>query len=138
MNHQEQLMDHAPQHEMDRSTGQRPDHAEAGGHGGHGDHAAQFRERFWLSLALTVPVVAFSEMFADLLGYDVPDFTGARWLSPLLGTVIFLYGGAPFLRGAVDEVRSRRPGMMLLISMACCALGALTASTEHSAPMRIR
>ena len=89
-----------------------------GSPGGHGDHAAQFRDRFWLSLALTLPVVAFSQMFADLLGYDAPGFPGAGWVSPLLGTVVFLYGGAPFLRGALDEVRSRRPGMMLLIAMA--------------------
>ena len=58
------------------------------GHGGHGDHAAQFRDKFWLTLALTAPVVAFSEMFADLLGYPVPDFTGASWVSPVLGTIV--------------------------------------------------
>jgi P-type Cu2+ transporter len=62
--------------------------------------------------------VFFSEMFADLLGYARPDFVGADWISPVLGTVIFLYGGAPFLTGAVAELRSRRPGMMLLIAMA--------------------
>jgi P-type Cu2+ transporter len=88
------------------------------GHGGHGGHGAQFRDRFWISLLLTIPVVFFSEMFADLLGYARPDFVGADWISPVLGTVIFLYGGAPFLTGAVAELRSRRPGMMLLIAMA--------------------
>ena len=93
-------------------------HGAAGGHGGHADHAAQFRDRFWVTLALTVPVVVFSPMFADLLGYTVPDFGGAGWVSPLLGTVVYCYGGAPFLTGAVSEVRSRRPGMMLLIAMA--------------------
>jgi P-type Cu2+ transporter len=71
-----------------------------------------------MSLLLTVPVVFFSEMFADLLGYTRPDFVGADWISPVLGTVIFIYGGAPFLTGAVAELRSRRPGMMLLIAMA--------------------
>jgi Cu2+-exporting ATPase len=98
----------------DTTTSHTDEHAG----GGHGDHAAQFRDRFWLSLALTVPVVAFSEMFADLLGYTVPDFTGAGWVSAVLGTVVFVYGGAPFLIGAVSEIRSRRPGMMLLIGMA--------------------
>ena len=82
----------------------------------HGDHAAQFRERFWWSLALSVPVVLFSRMFSDLLGYGLP--TGTGWVSPLLGTVVFLYGGWPFLTGAVSEIRSRRPGMMLLIALA--------------------
>ncbi|MET7276692.1 heavy metal translocating P-type ATPase [Kribbella sp. NPDC005582] len=88
------------------------------GHAGHGDHAAQFKDRFWISTALAVPVVYFSAMFADLLGYPRPDFTGANWIAPVLGTAIFLYGGRPFLTGGWGELRSRRPGMMLLISMA--------------------
>src|SRR5918995_243078 len=93
--------------------------AEHHGHGhmsGHGDHAAQFRDRFWWSLLLTLPVVGFSSMFADLLGYTLPAGTG--WISPVLGTVVFFYGGWPFLSGAVSELRSRQPGMMLLVAMA--------------------
>ena len=81
-----------------------------GGHhghgGGHGDHAAQFRDRFWISLALAVPVVVFSEMFADLLGYTPPEFPGAAWIAPVLGTVIFVYGGRPFLTGGWSELQS--------------------------------
>jgi P-type Cu2+ transporter len=69
-------------------------------------------------LALTIPVIIFSGMFADLVGYPLPGFVGADWIPPVLGTVIFLYGGAPFLTGAWAELRSRRPGMMLLIAMA--------------------
>ncbi len=88
------------------------------GHGGHGDHAAQFKDRFWISLALALPVVFFSEMFADLLGYLPPEFPGSTWIAPVLGTVIFLYGGRPFLTGGWGELTTRRPGMMLLISMA--------------------
>ncbi|TDC13928.1 heavy metal translocating P-type ATPase [Kribbella albertanoniae] len=91
---------------------------EHGGHSGHGDHAAQFKDRFWISFGLSVPVVFFSEMFADLLGYMPPEFPGSRWIAPVLGTVIFLYGGRPFLTGGWGELKSRRPGMMLLISMA--------------------
>jgi len=67
---------------------------------------------------LTIPVIIFSGMFADLVGYPLPGFVGADWIPPVLGTVIFLYGGAPFLTGAWAELRSRRPGMMLLIAMA--------------------
>ena len=67
---------------------------------------------------LALPVVLFSEMFAHTLGYQVPDFTGAGWISPVLGTVLFLYGGWPFLTGGRSELAARRPGMMLLISMA--------------------
>jgi Cu2+-exporting ATPase len=89
-----------------------------GAHGGHGDHAAQFRDRFWVSLGLAVPVVFFSEMFADLLGYTRPEFGGSGLIAPVVGTVVFLYGGQPFLTGGWSELKSRRPGMMLLISMA--------------------
>jgi P-type Cu2+ transporter len=88
------------------------------GHGGHGDHAAQFRDRFWLSLALTLPVIAYSEMVQDWLGFTPPQFPGAQWVAPLLGTLVFLYGGRPFLEGGLAELRGRQPGMMLLISLA--------------------
>jgi Cu2+-exporting ATPase len=108
-------MGHASHEEHAAHHGEHGTHL---GHGGHGDHAAQFRDRFWISLLLTIPVVFFSEMFADLLGYTRPDFVGADWISPVLGTVIFIYGGAPFVTGAVAELRNRRPGMMLLIAMA--------------------
>jgi P-type Cu2+ transporter len=89
-----------------------------GGHAGHGDHAAQFRSRFWLSLVLTIPVLAFSEMFADLLNFTRPDIPGAGLISPVLGTVVYVYGGWPFLTGARDELKARQPGMMLLVAMA--------------------
>ena len=89
---------------------------------GHGEHAGHsvvmFRDRFWVSLLLSAPVVYFSPMVAHLLGYHVPEFPGAAWIAPLLGTVIFVYGGAPFLKGGWRELRSRQPGMMLLISLA--------------------
>jgi P-type Cu2+ transporter len=94
------------------------EHAGHESHAGHGDHAAQFKDRFWVSLGLAVPVVFFSEMFADLLGYRPPEFAGSSLIAPVIGTVIFLYGGRPFLVGGWSELRSRRPGMMLLISMA--------------------
>jgi Cu2+-exporting ATPase len=88
------------------------------GHGGHGDHAARFRDRFWLSLALSLPVVAYSGMVQDWLGFTPPQFPGSAWVAPVLGTVVFLYGGWPFLEGGLAEARARQPGMMLLISLA--------------------
>ncbi|WP_122261237.1 heavy metal translocating P-type ATPase [Ornithinimicrobium cerasi] len=88
------------------------------GHEGHGDHVGQFRRLFWIMLVLALPVVAFSPMFADLVGYEVPGAGWTRWISPVLGTVVFAWGGRPFLTGAVAEVRGRRPGMMLLIGLA--------------------
>lgn len=95
-------------------------HGEHGGHGhaGHGDHVAQFRRLFWIMLVLAIPVVGFNETFAHLIGYQLPDAEWVRWISPLLGTVIYFWGGRPFLTGAVSEIRSRKPGMMLLIALA--------------------
>ena len=69
-------------------------------------------------LVLAVPVVAFSMMFSMLLGYSLPDAAWVMWISPVLGTVMYVWGGAPFLTGAVSELRSRKPGMMLLIALA--------------------
>jgi P-type Cu2+ transporter len=87
-------------------------------HAGHGDHAAVFRDRFWLTAILTIPVVIWSHHVQELLGYTAPQIPGAELIGPVLGSVIFLYGGWPFLTGALDEARARQPGMMLLIGMA--------------------
>lgn len=96
----------------------RDDHA-VHSHGQHAGHStAMFKDRFWLTLVLSVPVVYFSPMFGHLLGYMPPEFPGSAWIPPVLGTVIFLYGGMPFLKGGLNELRNRQPGMMLLISMA--------------------
>ncbi|WP_100447986.1 heavy metal translocating P-type ATPase [Glycomyces xiaoerkulensis] len=90
-------------------------------HGDHGRHAGHdpeaFRRRFWLSLALTVPVVVTSPMIMDWFGYAL-DFPGIELIGPVLGTALFAYGGLPFLAGGLSEVRDRAPGMMLLIATA--------------------
>src|SRR5690625_2868736 len=91
------------------------DHSDHGGHAGH--DPAIFRDRFWLSLALAIPVVATSPLIMTWFGYTL-DFPRVEWIAPVLGTVIVLYGGWPFLTGAVAEARGRQPGMMLLIGMA--------------------
>ncbi|MGC5077780.1 heavy metal translocating P-type ATPase [Agrococcus sp. DT81.2] len=93
-------------------------HDTAGGHVGHGDHVGQFRRLFWIMLALAIPTVALSGMFGMIVGYEVPDVAGLAWVSPVLGTVMYVWGGKPFLVGAVSEIRDRRPGMMLLIGLA--------------------
>ncbi len=99
------------------------DHAGHGTHGSHeahdahGDHAAVFRRKFWLSLVLTVPVVLYSHMLMQLTGWTLPSFPGSHLVGPVFGTAVFLYGGRVFLAGGWAEARSRRPGMMLLISM---------------------
>ena len=102
------------------------------GHGGHGDHVAMFRRLFWIMVLLANPTVLCSNMFADLLGYSLPDAEWVRWVSPVLGTVMYLWGGQPFLTGALGEIRSRKPGMMLLISLALTmALVSSWGSTLH-------
>ncbi|EHR51193.1 copper/silver-translocating P-type ATPase [Saccharomonospora marina XMU15] len=109
-------------------TTQRQTGEDAGARGAHGAHdahdkhaghtTAMFRSRFWVTLALTVPVLVYAPMVQHWLGYTAPDFPGSELIAPVLGTVIFGYGGWPFLVGAVREIRDRQPGMMLLIGMA--------------------
>ncbi len=86
--------------------------------GGHGDHVAMFRRLFWTMLAVGLPVVFFSSMFAMILGYDLPAAGWVGWVSPVLGTVMYVWGGRPFLTGAVSEIRAKSPGMMLLVALA--------------------
>jgi Cu2+-exporting ATPase len=87
-------------------------------HNQHAGHSvAKFRDKFWLSFALTIPVVFLSGDVQHWLGYTVPSFPGSTLLVPLLGTVIFFYGGLVFLRGARNEIADRKPGMMTLISL---------------------
>jgi P-type Cu2+ transporter len=93
----------------------------AGGHGAHADHTGHegmFRQRFWVSLLLSIPVLLYSPMLQMLLGFTMPAFPGSQWIEPLFSIVIFLYGGVPFLQMAVPEIQNRRPGMMTLISLA--------------------
>ncbi|MDP9074963.1 MAG: heavy metal translocating P-type ATPase [Actinomycetota bacterium] len=92
-------------------------HDHGGGHMAHGDHAALFRSKFWLCLVLTVPAVGYSRLVQDQLGYRPPAFPGHGLVAPAFATSVFAVGGPVFLRGAWDEIKARRPGMMLLISM---------------------
>ncbi|WP_425459388.1 heavy metal translocating P-type ATPase [Gordonia oryzae] len=131
------------QHDQQGNTTDHPEHthsAHAGhsghtamsGHTGHGDHVAAFRRLFWIMLVLAIPTVVVSGMFAELIGYSLPSPDWVRWVSPAIGTVIYLWGGRPFLGGAVGEIRSRAPGMMLLIALAITvAFVASWGSTLH-------
>ena len=126
-------------HEM--HDGERPSvGAPHGGHGGgkssgggHDRHAGHtrhmFRDRFWVSLALSAPVVLYSEMVQMWLGFSMPRFPGSGWVAPVLGTFIFVWGGWPFLKGGFEEAREWRPGMMLLISMAITVAFVASAAT---------
>ena len=87
-------------------------------HGDHSGHEIMFRNRFWVCLVLSIPVLIYSASIQDWLGYTAPVFPGSNWIVPLFSTIIFFYGGLPFLRMAGWELRDREPGMMTLISMA--------------------
>ena len=114
-------------HDIDHQETVEAEHATMGhgGHGGHGGHdkhaghsVAMFRDRFWLSLVLSIPIVLYSHMVQEWLGFTMPMFPGSNLIAPVLGTIVFIYGGAVFLKGGWDELRLRTPGMMLLISLA--------------------
>jgi Cu2+-exporting ATPase len=88
-------------------------------HDRHAGHSvAMFRDKFWLSLALTVPVVLLSTDIQEWFGYAVPTFPGSIYLPAILGTLVFAYGGLVFIRGAQGEITARQPGMMTLITLA--------------------
>ena len=101
-----------------------------GGQGKHaGHHVEMFRRRFWWSLVLSIPVVVTSHMVMGWLGYQL-DFAGMKLIGPVLGSVIFFWGGWPFLEGGWRELKQRQPGMMLLIAMAITvAFGASMATS---------
>lgn len=92
------------------------------GHAGHDKHAGHsvemFRDKFWISLALTIPTIVWGHMLARLMGRHDLLLPGGQWIAPLFGTAVFVYGGWVFLQGAVRELRDRLPGMMTLISLA--------------------
>ena len=130
-------MDHTT-HEMGhaahRHSGAQPEHAMAGAPASHDRHAghsvAMFRDKFWLSFALTIPVVFWSSDVQHWLGYRAPSFFGSELIPAVLGTIVFVYGGLVFVRGARGELADRRPGMMTLISLAIVvAFGTSLAAT---------
>ena len=97
-------------------------HADHGDHAGHDKHAghsvAMFRDKFWVSLALTIPTLIWGHMLQAAIGYTAPQFPGSRWIPPIFGTAVFIYGGWVFIQGAIGELKGRLPGMMTLIALA--------------------
>lgn len=91
------------------------DHHDEHQHHDHSDHVSQYRRLFWINLLIALPVVGFSPMFAMLIGYETPSWS--RFIPPVLGTLMYFWGGLPFLTGARSEIKLRKPGMMLLISL---------------------
>ena len=115
---------HAAGHDAARDAG--PDR-----HAGHS--VAMFRDRFLLSLILTIPTLIWGHMLPRIFGYTPPAVPGGRWIAPLLGTVVFVYGGRPFIQGAIRELRARLPGMMTLIALAITVAFAFSAAVTLGA-----
>ncbi len=107
-------MEHHQEHHSGHGALDAPD-AAGHDHAGHGD---VYRRRFWVTLVLAIPVVVYSEMIQEWFGYTASEFPGDGSVAPVLGGVIYVYGGAVFLTGAWSEIRRRAPGMMLLVSLA--------------------
>ncbi|MEP6687092.1 MAG: copper-translocating P-type ATPase [Gemmatimonadales bacterium] len=108
------------------------------GHAGPDKHAghsvAMFRDKFWIALALTVPTLIWGHMLPRALGYAPPGVPGQRWIAPVFGTAVFLYGGLVFLQGAWRELRDRRPGMMTLIGLAIAVAFGFSAAVTLGYP----
>ena len=109
-------MNHIAQHDHQQMT---EPHASHDRHAGHS--VAMFRDKFWLSFALTIPVVFWSADVQNWLGYTAPAFPASEFIPPILGTVVFVYGGLVFILGAWGELADRKPGMMTLISLGIIA-----------------
>jgi Cu2+-exporting ATPase len=125
-------MDHMTHQAHEQANGAHANHRMT--HAGHDRHAghsvAMFRDKFWLSFVLTIPVVFWSTDVQHWLGYTAPSFPGSKLIPPILGTFIFFYGGLVFIRGAKNELADRQPGMMTLISLAITvAFGTSLAAT---------
>jgi len=102
-------------HKADSSHAEHDEHAH---HVDHTGHEQMFRSRFWGSLLLSIPVLVFSPMIQEWLGFTVPSFAGSNWIPFIFSLIIFAYGGVPFIQMAIPEIRTREPGMMTLISLA--------------------
>ncbi len=109
-------------------------HEEPPGHDKHAGHSvAMFRDKTLISILLTLPVLVWSEMIQEWLGFTAPSVPGADVIPAVFGTILFVYGGSPFLRGGRQELQTRQPGMMLLIAMAISVAFAASLATSLGA-----
>jgi Cu2+-exporting ATPase len=123
--HAEKIMEHEHSgqvdHRMSMQKRLEPEaHHEHQGHSRHEGHSIEdFRRRFWISLIITIPILFLSPMLQHWMGFgDALRFNGDLFVLFALSTVLYLYGGAPFLKGLVSEVRTKLPGMMTLVAVA--------------------
>ncbi|HWJ22419.1 MAG TPA: HAD-IC family P-type ATPase, partial [Gemmatimonadaceae bacterium] len=105
--------------ELHAAHGDRTGQGEHAGHDRHAGHSvAMFRDKFWITLLLTIPTLVWGEMIPRVLGFTPPAVPGARWIPVVFGTAVYFYGGWVFVQGAWRELADRKPGMMTLISLA--------------------
>ncbi len=104
------------QGEQTKNTNNHSEHDEHGTD--HSGHELMFRQRFWVSLILSIPVLLYSHMIQEWFNFEMPDFVGSMYIPIIFSLIIFIYGGLPFLNMAIPEIKSRKPGMMTLISLA--------------------
>jgi Cu2+-exporting ATPase len=116
-------MDHS-HHEHQHSE----QHQEHDKHAGHS--VAMFKDKFWVSLLLTVPVLVYSEMIQHWFNFTPPSFPGSEYVPFVLSTIIFFYGGLVFIKGALGELRAKLPGMMTLISLAIITAYVYSVATQ--------
>jgi Cu2+-exporting ATPase len=111
-------MPHAGSDHSDHSE-HKEDHSGHKDHSDHGHMAEDFRKRFWISLVLTLPILVLSPMLQTLVGLrEAIRFPGDVYVLFSFSSAVFWYGGWPFLKGLFEELKSRQPGMMILISVA--------------------
>ncbi len=103
-------------------------HQEHDKHAGHS--VAMFKDKFWLSLILTLPVLVYSEMIQHWLNFTPPSFPGSQYVPFVLSTIIFFYGGTVFIKSAWSELKAKLPGMMTLISLAIITAYVYSVATQ--------
>ncbi|MFH5832955.1 copper-translocating P-type ATPase [Halalkalibaculum sp. DA384] len=123
MEHSHEHEDHGHNHSSEHPEHDHKKERHSGGHAEHhADMAQDFLKRFWISIGLTIPILILSHMIQELLGFgDTLRFSGDTYISFVLSSVVFFYGGWPFLKGLFDELKDRQPGMMTLIGVAITA-----------------
>ena len=110
---------------MDHSQHEHQEHDKHAGHS-----VAMFKDKFWLSLILTIPVLAYSEMIQQWLNFTPPSFPGSQYVPFVFSTIIFFYGGLVFIKGAWGELKAKLPGMMTLISLAIITAYVYSVATQ--------
>jgi Cu2+-exporting ATPase len=140
--HEHHTHTHAPR--ADRSPGvghayhgpvAAADRHEGEAHDRHAGHSVEmFRDRFWITLLLTLPTLVWTHMIQSWVGFSAPSFPGAAYIPAVFGTAVYLYGGWVFLAGGIRELRHRLPGMMTLISLAITVAFAFSLAVTFGYP----